>query len=556
MREEIMKKECNFPKRLITAIIILLIALTATAVLLIAEFSFEQSNELTIEEALELLMERIDFAEELLENTYISHNGTGSDVPRGEHWVTQATYDALKQAIEDARAVAGGEGSRDFLESDGIRVSMSVSQVSEKYIDVTLSLDKNRGIRAIELDLFFDLENLTPVSLEGYELDGFTVTTPPLDGGFFTDRRVFVVWGGLYESEATGLISTTRFEVTGDVDTMPLITIGYFEAFYACPDSPDGWKRIFVTSDKAPYPAHKQPLFEASSSGNRDRGHVGNVNNDNVIDFRDVTAVAELAVGRHRPELNRLAADIDGDGLIRLADATRLARHVAGEENMRAYNYYMSYRLFTNSAGGTPLRSHAEWIMDQPGGVADVFMREFRIKLKRQSSDTLSALNMRSGCPRFISSQICGPDHRDFTAHENCGNDIGSNCSDRHHRSAHHFVRVPEPVITINTFRFVNYGICSYDRNRAQYPHDRIHGAATAGLTFPQRDMIVSIVDGDWHASITTAHEISHLLGARDDACSNDDNCVMHSEPSHRRPDKWCAHHRNVMITRSNLNFR
>ena len=556
-----MKKKPRFTKRFILSILISLIAVIA----IVATVLSNSAPDECMTTATQNLRDAVDSADRLLGETYISADGTGRDVPPNQHYVSQSQYDEFQAAINAARAVLDIASRKNYLEGGGARLSIATSYVDEEYVDIFISLDKNPLIWNFILSLAFDNEVLECVAIGKYELPGFVLAEPQAVGGRFADRRVFLAYTlGLEASDATGLIFSARFKIIGEINNVLPLHIGYFNFCAYHPDYPLQAKRYLISACGRVEYGNEPGEFSAMSM-DRDRGLYGDANNDGRVDDVDTRLVAHHVAGTPSNfPVNRIAADVNRDGNITLGDATTIAQIVLGRviDYFTFYDYYMVYRILTNSAGGAGLRAYAESIMDNSGAseaVRDVFRREFSINLVRQSSDISHDLNIISGCLAHGNNVICvlpTPNPNPPPAiipGSGCGTNIdGSDCNRNHHRSSNHFVRTPASPDNVNTFRFVNFRLCSYDSSRDPRPrHNWLYGAATSGLTI-QRDIIVSTAHSDRQNRITTAHEISHLLGALDGGCTippfGRELCVMSYEaPSVRT---WCDNHKNAIETR------
>ena len=284
---------------------------------------------------------------------------------------------------------------------------------------------------------------------------------------------------------------------------------------------------------------------------------VGDVNNDGRLTSLDAEFVARLVVNPdtlifNGVRLYRDAADVNNDGVLMMGDATHLLQSILGY-NVQMYRLNMNYRILVNSAGGQSAERRAIEIMDGVGttkGVETIFREEFNINLIRQSSGISSALNMKSGCLVSGNNAICMlPERNPNPPPANlpgCGTSLtGTDCRDRHHRSASYFVR-QESLNTINTFRFVNYRLCA--EATSTQPHEEVEGLAESVSSGNRINMVVSLAISDSNQRQTTAHEISHLLGIRGHDCDASYSCVM-AVPLHLRAvDSWCPRHRAIIL--------
>ena len=204
----------------------------------------------------------------------------------------------------------------------------------------------------------------------------------------------------------------------------------------------------------------------------------------------------------------------------------------------------MNYTVRVNS---NVIVADANGIMDD---VAPGFMDTFRIRLTRQSSSTLTTLNQRTGCTLPSHLRCSHPiDSRGQPVHESqrvvdetgqpifhCG--VFSRCEVQHHRSGGHFLSVNPSTGTTKVFKFVDYLLCSY--RGASLPIENQHITVNGLADKVLGDNIIVSTRSD-NVLRTTAHEISHLYGARDGVCSSDltQQCVMRSGAAVY--DEWCT---------------
>jgi hypothetical protein len=413
---------------------------------------------------------------------------------------------------------------------------MSVSRVSDSYIDVTLSLDKNPGIIAFNTDLVFNCEILTPVSIEGYDFQGMEIALPTVESGRFTDRRIFAGIS-VSPSHTTGLISTTRFKVTGDIDVLP-ITIGHIDTTVCSPNYPYGINDYHISrsvEELLSYGIPRMHEFRPSSNPPADRVLYGTVRGGEWPTSSDAAAIAQYVVGQTpSPPFNIAVADVNMDGLINLADVTLLLRWAVGDNVLIGMDMY--YSIITNSDGGAELQKYAEDIMFQ---ISFIFRSFLRTNLIFLHTDESTRLNMRSGC-NFLEPSFYGflpfcvtPEFHGQS--DRCGIEPdGSDCDDLHHRAGHRLVRLYWRN-THNTFRFVNFILCAYYETpvRPNGPRHSTFGGFASWVS--GREMIVSVASRNEDTPLAiTAHEIGHLLGAYDNRCTSDpnDGCIMSGRTS------------------------
>jgi hypothetical protein len=116
----------------------------------------------------------------------------------------------------------------DVLEVDGVRVSKSISYADENYFDVNISLDENPLILELGVNLLFDSEKLTLVSIsKDGGMTSFQNILPEVEGSKYKpDLRMFHLHE-LFPSDETGLIATMRFRTNGDIDQVPPVTLSH-----------------------------------------------------------------------------------------------------------------------------------------------------------------------------------------------------------------------------------------------------------------------------------------------------------------------------------------
>ena len=207
---------------------------------------------------------------------------------------------------------------------------------------------------------------------------------------------------------------------------------------------------------------------------------------------------------------------------IRAGTGTNVATHTISVVQTSA-TMTMNYQIMVNSAdGGIARLATARSIMDD---INAGFRNVLGVNLVRNPAGEIvtASLNQRPGCTKpyyeACYAADCGPLPVDNSA-----------CSNHHHRSALHFRDVNSSATT-NTFRFVGFEICNFN---TVYGHRRILGLAEQ----QGRDMILSVTPQNWNSlRSVTAHEISHLLGARDAECAPGQLCVMSNLDIHYR---WC----------------
>ena len=288
--------------------------------------------------------------------------------------ITHFNYD-----IHGVQAVTLGGNA---LEVAGTRVSKSVVTVpGGNYIDVTLSLDANPGIYSFLTDLVFDTTRLTPVSItlrDDLFLQNVGITQPPLDGGRYPNRRIFVALvGGGTTSTATGLISTTRFRVNGGVNQPLPIVIGRLElmtpdgsvgmagfSVYASNEMLGGYGIDTSTPELSPFliPTKESFLPCGATILSISEFLPGDADGDGSVTLLDLTTIL-LYVAGHNISINRRNADVNADGVINLEDATLLARFLIGH-NVTLGSDPNSTTILPISGGLPVYNARLEWFRD------------------------------------------------------------------------------------------------------------------------------------------------------------------------------------------------
>jgi len=403
------------------------------------------------------------------------------------------------------------------LELNGTRVSKTISYVpvSANLIDVTLMLETNPGIYSFLTDLVFDDTKLTPVSVTGGPIWDNSVELPLVSGGRYPNRRIFLAMGTDISYE-TGVIATVRFRVNGQINHALPIAIGQLDVVDS--DGNNGFKVLSTLTDSEEFLldevhkyASKFTPFSSLGSVYWTRIIAGKFTGGGQVNLSDAAYLAGILIGNiPENDLHKYSADVNGDGVINLFDLISLSRYMVGDNVILPI--HLNYRILVNSGGVTI--SQAETIMS---AIRDGFWNEFRVKLVHQYSTATPALNMRGSC---LQTDFCNA---------NCG--ALQNCKTLHHRSANHFIEVWNGS-DINTFRFVNFRLCWHHATSGV--HRWVGGLASSN----KRDIImVYTVNGRRNNNIA-AHEISHLLGAHDNVCSNS-TCVMEDQSEEFKI--WCT---------------
>ena len=186
--------------------------------------------------------------------------------------------------------------------------------------------------------------------------------------------------------------------------------------------------------------------------------------------------------------------------------------------------YTLYYQILTDQ---TTSLTTAQSYMD---AADQAFSKTYGIHLERlYDSEQISELNQKPGCTR--GNNICNA---------SCG--LLANCSDcvtLHHKSSEHFLGVDHENLSTATTaicRFVSFRICNYDYISKE--HSEVNGVAyRRGFGSPITTCDTLVTTQAPRPYRTTAHEISHLFGARDSVCNSRD-CVMN--PISQVDDVWC----------------
>jgi len=172
----------------------------------------------------------------------------------------------------------------------------------------------------------------------------------------------------------------------------------------------------------------------------------------------------------------------------------------------------------------TPLT--AAVVQGHVNSVALQLWGNFSIDLRRNATSSRAALNQRSGCTLAI----------DRGCTSACG--ANANCRALHHRSRNHFMEVNRGTIAIPHFKFVDYRLC-------RLTNAGVHGTINGSASRLGNTIIVSTQSDNPRR--TTAHEISHLFGARDTTnCTPNQSCVFRT--GNVAHNHWCVNHRDEIL--------
>jgi len=412
---------------------------------------------------------------------------------------------------------------------DGTRVSKTITHVpgNVNHIDVTIRLDTNPGIFSFMTNLVFDNTKLTPVSIEdGFDLYDFGITLPEVEGGRFPNRLIFAAVSPEITNE-TGALATVRFRINGQINHALPIAIEHLNLSVS--DGNGGVKSISTSTG-----SRTLSQFGILSNDNElDTIKIrvgpgipwGDVNDDGWLCIADATLFARRLIGQSSPGFNARVADVDLDGQVTLADLVLLTRFLVGQRVALGIPYLdMSYRIFVSTVGGPTINEANAIINDIRPGFRNVLNTTLTMG---QSGVATSDLNVRDGCTGALGQ--C------FTW--NCGSICFVNEPSHlsHHRSAKYYLELNSlKSNNINTFRFVGHVICYDCPTRG---HGSVNGLAShAG----GRDMIVTMRAPN--REYTTAHEISHLLGATHSIpCNIGQPCVMREGIFPVVLNEWCT---------------
>ena len=230
------KKKKNYPTALIAVIIIASLSIMPLSLTVLGRIS-----------SLQMLKDRIVDSRHMLSETGVSYAGDGSDVPSSyRYWSLPSHRAEFEAAVEEAESFVAGVGQKNTLEAGGARVRMEIEHVGNGMLDVALILEENPGMYTFSTDIVFDHDVLNPVSITEFELQGFSSVFPPLDGGRYPDRRMFIsAVLGRPMAYSTGMISVTRMEITGEINyRKPPVTLGHLNV------AVEGMQEIYVSTKK------------------------------------------------------------------------------------------------------------------------------------------------------------------------------------------------------------------------------------------------------------------------------------------------------------------
>jgi len=222
-------------------------------------------------------------------------------------------------------------------------------------------------------------------------------------------------------------------------------------------------------------------------------------------------------------------------------------------------NVEMHYRVLTNDSGGTALFAQSLATMDT---VKPSFADVLGVNLIRHTGERLESLNQmdnRRGSCVHSNTDMCTAWCGELIPYDGHPMGLrprfldGSDCATYpHHRSGDLLIAVGEHP-TLNTFRFVDFAICSF---RPSGVHIGVHGLATMNNRTNGRTIVTNAPG--INDEIVIAHEISHLLGARDPDppgtengifCTPNMPCVMYGRLD-RNHDDWCNRCINDIVSR------
>lgn len=178
-----------------------------------------------------------------------------------------------------------------------------------KTVTVALDLADNTGLAGMRLSLAYDSAlTLTSVTA-GDALTDLTFTKP----GDLTANPVSLFWDGMDADETNGTIVTLTFTVAEGAE--------------------DGDYPITVTyKDSEVYDGDLEnvALNVVNGSVTVKNYMLGDVNDDDEVNGKDVTILRRYFAGGYGVTINELAADVNGDGEANGKDVTILRRYFAG----------------------------------------------------------------------------------------------------------------------------------------------------------------------------------------------------------------------------------
>ena len=150
--------------------------------------------------------------------------------------------------------------------------------------------------------------------------------------------------------------------------------------------------------------------------------------------------------------------------------------------------------------------------------VKPAFRSTFAINLTRGHNILDTNLSQEAGCERAIHLGCC------IECYPNL-----NRCYYEHHRSANRLVRVNLGTPERNVFKFVDFGLCSWQGGTTGHRGDDLAAVADAigGNTILVSHSNSMHQNGVEAFRGAIAHEISHLLGADDFVCVPNQPCVM-----------------------------
>ena len=170
------------------------------------------------------------------------------------------------------------------------------------------------------------------------------------------------------------------------------------------------------------------------------------------------------------------------------------------------------------------------WANQVVDTVKQGFSNNFNVNFTRQRTRATASLNQRPGCEWPHINDIC---------RLSCGpSGSATSCALYHHRSGRHFITVYTGTGATRVLRFVNFRLCFVSLN------DEVRGAVLGLANRHGGDAIMTTQTHNIHG--VTAHEISHLLGARDGVCSPNQLCVMSN--TFATHNQWCTICRNDIM--------
>ena len=251
--------------------------------------------------------------------------------------VTWTSSDENVATVADGivTAKAAGTATITVTTADGRKTATCVITVDEEPIDenvptvyasnikgkageqvkVELYVKNNPGILGMMLQLSYD-SDLTLTSLE-QSIDEDNSALVSLDftpGNNLESNPINIAWDGLDADATNGKILNAYFTIPEGVENGIIYDINL----------------SYVKGDVYDNDYNDIELTVTNGSITVKNYTIGDVNDDEVINMKDVTMLRRYVVGGYNVTLNEDAADVNCDGIINMKDVTMLRRYVVG----------------------------------------------------------------------------------------------------------------------------------------------------------------------------------------------------------------------------------